>query len=77
MRKDIAVGGSWGIGKATAQCLINKGHWLSIVARNMPKWEGDFDFYKCDALKYYFVEKLYYQSFSILNRKIILLIMNW
>lgn len=52
MKKEyIIVGGSRGIGKATAQLLIEKGHQVHIIARNMPEWEGDFDFYKCDVLK--------------------------
>lgn len=50
-KKYIVVGGSRGIGKATAQLLINQGQHVSIIARNMPEWEGDFDFYKCDVLK--------------------------
>jgi NAD(P)-dependent dehydrogenase (short-subunit alcohol dehydrogenase family) len=47
----IIIGGSRGIGKATAQILIKQGHHVHLVARNMPKWEGDFDFYSCDVLK--------------------------
>lgn len=47
----IIVGGSRGIGKATAQLLIEQGHQVHIIARNMPEWEGAFDFYNCDVLK--------------------------
>jgi NAD(P)-dependent dehydrogenase (short-subunit alcohol dehydrogenase family) len=47
----MIVGGSRGIGKATAQLLVKQGHHVCIVARNMPDWEGAFDFYKCDVLK--------------------------
>ncbi|MFT5645558.1 MAG: 3-oxoacyl-[acyl-carrier protein] reductase [Aureispira sp.] len=50
-KRYMIVGGSRGIGKVTAQILIKKGHQVYIVARNMPEWEGDFDFYKCDVLK--------------------------
>lgn len=47
----MIIGGSRGIGKATAQLLMKKGHQVSIVARNMPVLEGDFDFHQCDVLK--------------------------
>lgn len=47
----VIIGGSRGIGKATAQLLIQQGHHVYIVARNMPKLEGNFDFYECDILK--------------------------
>ncbi|WP_052595072.1 SDR family NAD(P)-dependent oxidoreductase [Aureispira sp. CCB-QB1] len=46
----IIVGGSRGIGKATAELLIKEGHHVHIIARNMPELEGDFDFYSCDVL---------------------------
>lgn len=47
----VIIGGSRGIGKATAQLLMQQGHHVYIVARNMPKLEGNFDFYECDILK--------------------------
>lgn len=47
----VIIGGSRGIGKATAELLLEKGHHVHIVARNEPDWEGSFNFHSCDVLK--------------------------
>lgn len=47
----IVVGGSRGIGKATAQQLLAQGNQVHIIARNAPDWEGDYTFHACDVLK--------------------------
>lgn len=50
-KKYIIIGGSRGIGRATAELLLEKGHHVHIVARNKPAWDGPFDFHSCDVLK--------------------------
>lgn len=47
----LIVGGSRGIGKATAQRLLKQGHRVHIIARNAPDWEGNYQFYAVDVLK--------------------------
>ena len=44
----LIVGGSKGIGKATAQALLAQGHQIHIIARNAPDWEGNYSFHACD-----------------------------
>lgn len=46
----LVVGGSKGIGKATAQLLLEQGHQVHIIARSIPEWQGDYTFYAADVL---------------------------
>jgi NAD(P)-dependent dehydrogenase (short-subunit alcohol dehydrogenase family) len=47
----LVVGGSKGIGKATAQLLLKEGHQVHIIARNAPDWQGAYKFYAADVLE--------------------------
>ncbi len=46
----LVVGGSKGIGKATAQLLLEQGHRVHIIARTAPDWEGGYQFHAVDVL---------------------------
>lgn len=47
----LVVGGSRGIGKATAQHLLNQGNQVHIIARNTPDWSGDYHYHEVDVLE--------------------------
>lgn len=47
----LIVGGSRGIGKATAQNLLNQGNTVHIIARNEPEWDGDYQYHVADVLQ--------------------------
>lgn len=47
----LIVGGSRGIGKATAQHLLNQGNTVHIIARNAPEWQGDYQYHAADVLE--------------------------
>lgn len=47
----LVIGGSKGIGKATAQLLLEQGHQVHIMARSTPEWEGAYNFHTVDVLE--------------------------
>lgn len=47
----LVIGGSKGIGKATAQLLLEQGHEVHIIARTTPEWQGDYTFHAVDVLE--------------------------
>lgn len=47
----LVIGGSKGIGKATAQLLLEQGHQVHIIARSNPEWEGGYQFHAVDVLE--------------------------
>ena len=46
----LVVGGSRGIGKATAQQLLHQGNQVHIIARQAPEWEGTYQYHAADVL---------------------------
>lgn len=51
MKKNILiVGGSKGIGAATAQQLLAQGHHLIILSRSKPDFDGDYQHFEVDVL---------------------------
>ncbi|MGH1339583.1 MAG: SDR family NAD(P)-dependent oxidoreductase [Aureispira sp.] len=51
MESYLVIGGSRGIGKATAQLLLEQGHEVHIIARSIPEWEGNYIFHAVDVLE--------------------------
>ena len=47
----LVVGGSKGIGEATAQLLLEQGHEVHIIARSSPEWQGNYTFHAVDVLE--------------------------
>lgn len=47
----LIVGGSRGIGKATAQHLLNQGNTVHIIARHAPEWDGGYQYHVADVLQ--------------------------
>lgn len=47
----LIVGGSRGIGKATAQHLLNQGNTVHIIARHAPEWQGNYQYHTTDVLE--------------------------
>ena len=47
----LIVGGSRGIGKSTAQHLLNQGNTVHIIARNAPDWDGNYQYHQVDVLQ--------------------------
>jgi NAD(P)-dependent dehydrogenase (short-subunit alcohol dehydrogenase family) len=47
----LVIGGSKGIGKATAQLLLEQGHTVHIMARSVPEWQGAYTFHAGDVLE--------------------------
>lgn len=47
----LVIGGSKGIGKSTAQLLLEEGHQVHIIARSAPEWDGAYTFHAMDVLE--------------------------